>query len=530
MYAKYQKIEAKEKQLNQLFNNCLTEIVNSINFINSHNNPTLANTDWNQLFKSSKARYKQIEQDGLAKNEELKDLFTSHNIQISDVKSQANTVLKNLEKDINQLRVSKELERQKNGKFTEFYNRWREILADPEKRAIEDWAILEDSYIESCNVVAISCNENERTLTENSFNSFDVVIIDEVSKATPIELLAPLMRASKAILVGDHKQLPPVFNESSGHTFEDEVNNTEDEDENSDNETTKVKAEARLTQENFEKYQQMVTSSLFKELFEQAPQELKSRLDVQFRMHPAIMRMVNQFYDNQLVCGNENKDRSHGFKFVTKAGVSLLDTTDHVLWVDTSDDEQGNRYRIPKGNNVNELEARLIAKTLKELDQQAQASGKYDKDNRLKVGVVSFYQPQCRVIRQAVQKIQNFGKDRFQAIDVEINTVIRYQGKEKPVIILSLVKNDGRDRNFKNKSRNSNIARPEFINVAISRAQNLLIVFGARNMLESLDVRLTKIDSTEVVTKPVYKQMFNLLEYGNNQGNMTTAAEFNQIP
>ncbi len=68
----------------------------------------------------------------------------------------------------------------------------------------------------NCNLVAISCNEREQTLTEAGLDGFDVVIIDEVSKATPLELLLPLMRARKAILVGDHRQLPPLFQRKSG--------------------------------------------------------------------------------------------------------------------------------------------------------------------------------------------------------------------------------------------------------------------------------------------------------------------------
>lgn len=58
--------------------------------------------------------------------------------------------------------------------------------------------------------------------------SFDVAIIDEVSKATPLELLMPLMRARRAVLVGDHRQLPPLFQEG------DEARSIQDEVEESD--------------------------------------------------------------------------------------------------------------------------------------------------------------------------------------------------------------------------------------------------------------------------------------------------------
>ena len=90
-------------------------------------------------------------------------------------------------------------------------------LQDFQKR-LKDEAILkydqryyQKTYVNACNVVGISCTDNMRNLTDNGYDDFDVVIIDEVSKATPPELLIPLMKARKAILVGDHRQLPPMY-------------------------------------------------------------------------------------------------------------------------------------------------------------------------------------------------------------------------------------------------------------------------------------------------------------------------------
>ena len=96
---------------------------------------------------------------------------------------------------------------------------WEEIF-----RGLENWVqdipdyqqekdIYLKDFINGCNVVGVSCTENAKTLTENGFDDFDVVIIDEVSKATPPELLIPMLRGRKIVLVGDHRQLPPLFNE-----------------------------------------------------------------------------------------------------------------------------------------------------------------------------------------------------------------------------------------------------------------------------------------------------------------------------
>ena len=54
------------------------------------------------------------------------------------------------------------------------------------------------------------------------FEPFDVVIIDEVSKATPPELIAPMLLGRKVVLVGDHRQLPPMFKEREA-SFEEAV-------------------------------------------------------------------------------------------------------------------------------------------------------------------------------------------------------------------------------------------------------------------------------------------------------------------
>ncbi len=424
------------------------------------------------------------------------------------------------QQNLSQLNSALEEIKRKTQHFQPLFLRWKAILNDSDKRAENDWGELIEYYRASCNLVAISCNEDEYTLTNAKFDSFDVVIIDEVSKATPLELLLPLMRGKKAILVGDHRQLPPIFNEADGLTFEDEVEQNEA---NTQNNPTEPQ-DTDLTKENLIKFEKMVTASLFKELFEQAPESLRERLNIQFRMHPDIMKMINYFYEGQLECGNSDAPRAHGIEFKTKNNC-LLRKNDHLLWIDTSNDENGTRFAIEESNNINKVEAKMIAKTLMEINRQTEISGEYSKKNKLKVGVVSFYQPQCRCIRDEIRKLNN-GQLKFSSIDVEINTVIKYQGKEKPIILLSLVKNDGKDHKEKIPAGRANIARFEFINVAMSRAQNLLLVFGAKNMLENREVKLPRMDKMGYDRKMVYKNMFHYLEFRTTTGRIWSAREF----
>lgn len=521
LHSRLKELDLMQQQISQLVNEALTNLQYQLN-------EPLPVTPTDQAVKSQqivvdelKHQLEQITEQGKAKNATSKDLLVSGGFDNNANFAQTVDEQKN---QLNQLNQKQAEIYQHNRDFIPLFERWSGILQDPTKRAKSDWNELEQPYLESCNVVAISCNENERTLTEQGFDSFDVVIIDEVSKATPLELLLPLMRARKAILVGDHRQLPPIFNEADGiDTFEDKV----EENETENNESGEHHTDTALTRENLQRFEKMVTASLFKELFEQAPENLKERLEIQFRMHPDIMKMINYFYENRLVCGNPTENRDHGFAFTTDDHNRILSQQDHLLWIDTTDDEQGKRYKINQGNNVNELEGRLIARTLLEMDRQAQKNG-YRKGNKLKVGVVSFYQPQCRTIRNEIRKLIGNRSPWFEALDVEINTVIRYQGKEKPVILLSLVKNNGGDLNQKFRAGKANIARFEFINVAMSRTQNLLLVFGARNMLENREVKLPRMDERGYEKTMVYKGMFKYLEYQAETGGLTTSEIFSK--
>lgn len=392
---------------------------------------------------------------------------------------------------------------------------WTPLLEDwasdlrRDRAAAEDWRDLGADFLENCNVVAITCNEQEKSLDDIGQSSFDVAIIDEVSKATPLELLLPLMRARRAVLVGDHRQLPPLFQEGDdARSFVDVVEDAGDDDGN------------LLTRENLARFEKMVTASLFKSHFERADPAIRARLDIQYRMHPQIMALVNRFYEGQLHCGVESPEtkRAHGFTLKGVGNKTLSGPEDHVLWVDTTYDLHGKIHREDMEGNqslrTNWLEADLIAETLIQLDARAAQLG-HTRENRLKVGVVSFYARQCRVIREAIRRRRR--TDVFDFLEVEVNTVIRYQGKEKPIVLVSLVRHDGQDParaggQPRRRSSKANVARFEFINVAFSRAQSLLIVFGARGMYESYAVELPHMDREGTECRTVYKDILDQLD------------------
>lgn len=364
----------------------------------------------------------------------------------------------------------------------------------------DDQEHYQQIYINACNVVGISCTDNMRNLSDNGYNDFDVVIIDEVSKATPPELLIPLMKARKAILVGDHRQLPPMFKE-----HEDSYKElTENQD--------SIPEEIRdlLTQENFRKFKKMVTSSLFKDYFEQADESIKHSLLLQYRMHSDIMDIINRFYEQHLSCGNSKEveimEKNHNLTIRGIDESTFVIPERHVYWIDSSYTPSNIPiYEVRPNNstsNYNILEKYIVIELLKKIADAYRKQG-YNKNKQKTVGVISFYQMQVNEIRDAFRNAKKTYD--FSAINVDINTVDRFQGKEKNIIITSLVRNNEKGRASKH------VVAFERINVAFSRAQELLFIVGAKHMYENQSVQLPNMDMPGFKTAPVYKNIMEAL-------------------
>lgn len=364
----------------------------------------------------------------------------------------------------------------------------------------DDQEHYQQIYINACNVVGISCTDNMRNLSDNGYNDFDVVIIDEVSKATPPELLIPLMKARKAILVGDHRQLPPMFKEHE----ESYKELTENQD--------SIPEEIRdlLTQENFRRFKKMVTSSLFKDYFEQADESIKHSLLVQYRMHSDIMDIINRFYEQRLLCGNSKEveimEKNHNLTIKGIDETTFVIPERHAYWIDSSYTPSNIPiYEVRPNNstsNYNILEKYIVIELLKKIADAYKKQG-YNKNKQKTVGVISFYQMQVNEIRETFRNAKKTYD--FSAINVDINTVDRFQGKEKNIIITSLVRNNEKGRASKH------VVAFERINVALSRAQELLFIVGAKHMYENQSVQLPNMDMPGFKTALVYKNIMEAL-------------------
>ncbi len=175
-------------------------------------------------------------------------------------------------------------------RYQHFVEDWIEKLRKPSERDRDD---LRRIYLANSNVVGITCVQAASWDFSEEFKYFDVVIIDEVSKCTPPELLIPALKGKKLVMVGDHRQLPPMLN------------------------TSTLEEVAQLIGSPIEELK-FLEESLFKSQFEAANQTIKQMLNTQYRMHPFIMGAINQFYDGKLECGILDPDRKRAHNLAGK--------------------------------------------------------------------------------------------------------------------------------------------------------------------------------------------------------------------
>lgn len=283
-------------------------------------------------------------------------------------------------------------------------------------------------------------------------NGFDYVIFDEASKATPPELLIPLLAGKVAIIIGDHKQLPPLIEED---TFADKLK------EIGEDKLAEEIEDAEVEKSQFEK--------LFRSAFVKNP-SIITTLDTQFRMHEDIMQVINQFYQEEggLFCGlpaekldipdfNEKASRYHGITI----GDSFLQPENHILWVDTTTLEQKLGTTFANEGEIKVIDQLL--QLLKKSDGFKEMQDFFSKDDEKEIGLITFYGEQKKKLREVAKKHSD--------LLIRVNTVDKFQGMERNIIIISTVRNNEQGKiGFAEKLQR--------INVALSRAKRLLIVVG----------------------------------------------------
>lgn len=365
--------------------------------------------------------------------------------------------------------------------------------------------IVYNQYVKNCNVIGATCSsiseQNYRATEElkkiidsrffkkyktifpwKSSISFNTVVQDEASKATPAELSLPLIFGKKAIIIGDHRQLPPNIDK------EDILYKLHLQGLNTQNQEDKESIEKleKFVKNNFDELEK----SHFERLYTQIDSSLKGTFRYQYRMHPDINKVIEQFYlnDGGLKCGFIDKPYEDvGSEWFTRHhGINidgLMSPENHVIWVDVKSPEF-----LDGSSRANQGEADAIQWILSSLAQSEsfqQYNNQFIKDEDKEIGIISFYASQLKLLSQSLNSVGG-------NLPIKLSSVDRFQGMERNIIIVSLVRSN-RIAEHKNQSPDFRIygelgypaqkdlgfARsPNRLNVALSRAKRLLIIVG----------------------------------------------------
>ncbi|WP_210212577.1 AAA domain-containing protein [Mesorhizobium sp. M4A.F.Ca.ET.050.02.1.1] len=283
--------------------------------------------------------------------------------------------------------------------------------------------------------------------------AFDLVIIDEAARCTSGELLVPLQAARWAVLVGDQAQLQPQH--------KPEVVN--------------------LVSERTSISKKEIKRSDFERVFSTSyGGTAGARLKTQYRMLPPIGQLVSEvFYpDLSLLAGRSTPDIDP-LCLPQELGRPLT-------WVETDSLGSAAYERKEASSKTNPAEAEAVIRLLERwnsednfrkwlLTQQKHPVG---------IGVICMYAAQRNLIER---KLRQSSLASLLEKHVKIGTVDSYQGKENPIVILSLVRNNalGPTEAGLKRIKEGFLTTPNRINVAASRAMDRLVIVGARHRWQS---------------------------------------------
>ncbi len=283
--------------------------------------------------------------------------------------------------------------------------------------------------IKQSQVVAGTCIGISREIHDAEF---DLCIVDEASKATATEVLVPMARSKKWLLVGDPKQLPP---------FQDEAS-----------QDTDFLEQYELTPED-------VQETLFDRLLRILPDGCHSMLATQHRMAEPIGKLVSTcFYDGKLESSGPEIDK-----------VLSRVLPRPVTWLTTSKLPNG-REQVANSSFNNSCEVTVIFQWLKRLNQAATEA-----QRNYKVAVLSGYAAQLKLLKRSLDSEQS----DLQALAIECNTVDAFQGREADIVIYSVTRSnkDGKIGFLRDEAR---------LNVALSRGRVGLLIVGDHQFCRSL--------------------------------------------
>lgn len=298
-------------------------------------------------------------------------------------------------------------------------------------------ALFDSSRVIACTLTGAA----NQLLTGQHFHT---LFIDEAAQALEAACWIALQKADRVIFAGDHQQLPPT-----------------------------VKCQAAI--------RGGLARTLMEQLARTKPETVRL-LTVQYRMNETLMRFSSDwFYEGKLEAAPEVRHRS-----------MLDDIDDPLVWVDTDCDNSfpddalhaENQYEVPAEGpanheqfvgstygRINKLEAR---QTIQALHDYVNRIGRHRlQEEQVEFGVISPYRAQVQYLRGLIRRDEFLRPLRKQ---ITVNTVDAFQGQERDVVLVSLVRaNEEGQIGFLSDLRR--------MNVAITRARCKLIILGSSRTL-----------------------------------------------
>ncbi len=287
-------------------------------------------------------------------------------------------------------------------------------------RAVALEVQINADLFDSAHVIASTLvSSNHRLLSGFHFGT---LFIDEAAQALEAACWIAIRKADRVILAGDHCQLPPTI-------------------------------------KCYEAAKGGLEQTLMETIVTNKP-ETVSLLKVQYRMNEAIMHFSSEwFYNGELEAAPEVRNRS------------ILDLDNPISWIDTSKMEFKEEFVGESFGRINKDEANLLLKELQAYINKI--GGERILDERIDFGIISPYKAQVQYLRGKIK-----GSEALRPYKklITVNTVDGFQGQERDVIFISLVRanEDGQIGFLRDLRR---------MNVAITRARMKLVILGDASTL-----------------------------------------------
>lgn len=299
---------------------------------------------------------------------------------------------------------------------------WHQKMDRLKSRATELELRIRSSLFGEARVIASTLTGAANRVLEGE--KYSTLFIDEAAQALEAACWIAIRKAGRVILAGDHCQLPPT-----------------------------VKSIMAL--------KGGLGKTLMERIVENKP-ETVTLLKMQYRMNEQIMKFSSEWFYHGMV---------ESAPTVSHRGILDYDTP--MMWIDTAECDGKEEFVGENFGRINRAEAEL---TLQTLQQYLEKIGKKRiLEESIDVGIISPYRAQVQLLRKELRKREFFRPYRHL---LTVNTVDGFQGQERDIILISLVRsNDGGDIGFLRDLRR--------MNVAITRARMKLIILGSSETMTS---------------------------------------------